>query len=202
VTTAKRSLQTLATEAAGCRRCHLWEHATQTVFGTGRPDARMVLVGEQPGDREDLEGRPFVGPAGRILDRALAAAGINRDEVYVTNAVKHFKFEQRGKRRIHQKPNRTEIVACHPWLEAELALLDPAIVVGLGATATEALLGPGSSVTRLRGQILPADPPTLVTIHPSAVLRVQTPEERESALDGMTSDLRAAGDWLAHNTRA
>ena len=149
---ARRTLDSLRAAAAGCRGCELWKRATQTVFGEGRPDARVVLVGEQPGHEEDLEGRPFVGPAGRLLDRALEAAGIARDDVYVTNVVKHFKWDPRGKRRIHAKPNRADIAACLPWLHAELDVVSPDVVVCLGSTAAQALLGPGFRVTKQRGQ--------------------------------------------------
>src|SRR5437660_1757292 len=140
--------------AAGCRNCDLWQHATQTVFGEGRPGAPLMLVGEQPGDREDIEGSPFVGPAGALLDKGLAEVGIERDDAYITNAVKHFKFEQRGKRRIHKKPAAGEIKACHPWLEAEIEAVRPKLVVALGATAAQALFGPKFKVTEMRGQLI------------------------------------------------
>jgi DNA polymerase len=203
------SLTTLAEAARGCRGCELYLPATQTVFGAGPPSARIVLVGEQPGDVEDRRGAPFVGPAGRLLDRALDDAGIDRNEAYVTNAVKHFRFTgQPGKRRIHQKPDLSHINACHPWLDAELALLAPEVVVALGATAATALIGPAFRVTKQRGQLLPWDGPSgtedagvhagwfVATIHPSAVLRTQG-EGREGAYQGLVSDLRVAATALA-----
>ncbi len=206
------SLPTLAEAARGCRGCELFAPATQTVFGAGPPSARTVLVGEQPGDVEDQRGEPFVGPAGRLLDRALADAGIDRDQAYVTNAVKHFRFTgSAGRRRIHQKPELAHVHACKPWLDAELALLAPEVVVVLGATAASALLGPAFRVTKQRGQLMPWDPPAgadeaeeagvqagwiIATIHPSAVLR--TPDEgRSAAYDGLVSDLSVAAGALA-----
>jgi len=185
------ALDALRTEAASCTRCPLYERATQTVFGEGRPDARFLFIGEQPGDREDLAGRPFVGPAGGVLDRALAAAGIGRDDAYVTNAVKHFKFEPRGKARIHKKPDRSEVAACRYWLDHELALVEPQVAVLLGATAAQALLGASFRVTREHGQLIerPGLPPMVATIHPSAVLRS---DDREAMFDGLVADLRVA----------
>ena len=167
------SLKALRTEAAHCTRCDLYKRGTQTVFGEGARHARVMLVGEQPGDQEDQQGRPFVGPAGRLLDHALEAAGIDRDEVYVTNAVKHFKWEPRGKRRIHQKPNAREIAACRPWLDAEVALVKPEIVVCLGSTAAQALFGRSFRVTKLRGRAVPTTLArhAMATVHPSSVLR-------------------------------
>src|SRR5262249_41968782 len=150
------TLPLLREAAAGCKACPLWENATQTVFGEGRTQAKMMLVGEQPGNEEDLEGRPFVGPAGRLLDEALEEAGIDRRQVYVTNVVKHFKWERRGKRRIHEKPREREIQACRPWLEAEIATVSPAVIVALGATAAQALLGKQFRVTRQRGELIPS----------------------------------------------
>lgn len=182
-----------------CRGCELYRDATQAVFGAGPRSARVLIVGEQPGDREDLAGEPFVGPAGRLLDKALAEAGIDRDAVYVTNAVKHFKFTRKegGKRRIHQKPGRTEVVACRPWLDAEIAAVEPDVVVCLGATAAQALLGPSFRVSKQRGEPLTAklgDPPrettVLATVHPSAVLRARD-ADREQAFDDLVRDLRA-----------
>jgi DNA polymerase len=186
-------LAALAAEAEGCRACELWARATRTVFGAGPAGARIVLVGEQPGDAEDRAGAPFVGPAGRVLDDALADAHIERRQVYVTNAVKHFKWEPRGKRRIHQRPNRTEIVACRRWLEAELDLLpSDAVVVALGATAGQALFGPSFRVGAARGQTLHLDGRAAVaTIHPSAVLRADA-EEREERYRGLVADLARA----------
>ena len=192
------TLPRLRTAAAGCRGCHLWEPATQTVFGEGPEGARIVLVGEQPGDREDQEGRPFVGPAGRELDRGLVSAGIDRGEVYVTNAVKHFKFEERGKRRIHQTPRQLEIKACRPWLDEELEVLAPEAVVALGATAAKALLGSSFRVSRERGQQLDSElaPFVSATIHPSAILRTRGEEEREAEREAFASDLRVVADAL------
>lgn len=185
----------LRAAAPGCRGCELWAPATQVVFSSGDPDAPLVLVGEQPGDKEDREGAPFVGPAGRLLDEALEAAGTSRSEVYLTNAVKHFRFEERGPRRIHKTPAVGHIRACLPWLTAELAAVEPRVVVALGGTATQAVLGRDESVTSLRGRLLePPDAPlrTLVTVHPSSVLRVRGSAERAAALDGLVADLRIA----------
>jgi len=188
---ARRTLDSLRAAAAGCRGCELWKRATQTVFGEGRPDARVVLVGEQPGHEEDLEGRPFVGPAGRLLDRALEAAGIARDDVYVTNVVKHFKWDPRGKRRIHAKPNRADIAACLPWLHAELDVVSPDVVVCLGSTAAQALLGPGFRVTKQRGQWVsrPRAARVLATVHPSSILRAPDDEARQREFDALVADL-------------
>jgi DNA polymerase len=188
----RASLRSLREAAAGCRACPLWRDATQTVFGAGSPRSELMLVGEQPGDREDVEGEPFVGPAGRVLDEALERAGIERRAVYVTNAVKHFKWRQgRGKRRLHQRPNAEEIRACRPWLDAELAVVRPSALVCLGATAAKALLGPKVRVTRDRGRVLDSDlaPLVSVTVHPSAILRVDDPEERKLARAELTRDL-------------
>ena len=199
-----RSLSALSKSAARCRGCHLWEPATQTVFGEGPRGARLVLVGEQPGDREDREGRPFVGPAGRELDRGLAEAGIDRDEVYVTNAVKHFKFEERGGRRIHQAPKQIEIKACRPWLDEELALLEPEAVVALGATAAKALLGSTFRVTRERGKLLESDlaPVVAATIHPSAILRQRNDAARQAERKAFASDLSMVGEALKPGKRS
>jgi uracil-DNA glycosylase len=189
------SLDQVRQHALHCRDCPLWKNATQTVFGEGSESARVVFVGEQPADREDLAGRPFVGPAGRLLDRALAEVGVDRAAAYVTNAVKHFKFEPRGKRRIHKKPNELEINACHPWLERELALIRPELIVVLGATAARAVFGRTTAIERNRGRIIPAheartgyDADILVTVHPSYLLRV--PEEnRDLAYQRFVADL-------------
>lgn len=191
------SLPKLRRAAAGCTACHLYKIGTQTVFGDGPGDAQVMLVGEQPGDKEDLAGEPFVGPAGQLLDRALVAAGIDRDAVYVTNVVKHFKWEARGKRRIHKKPNLSEITACKPWLEAELAVVKPQAVVCLGATAAQALLGKQFRVTTQRGEFVesPLAPLVSATVHPSSILR-GAPEEREKALQGLTSDLAMVAERL------
>jgi uracil-DNA glycosylase len=185
--------------AAGCTACPLWKPATQTVFGEGPAKARMMLVGEQPGDREDIEGHPFVGPAGRELDRGLEAAGIERRDVYLTNVVKHFKYKARGKRRIHQKPDAAEIGACKPWLEAELAVVKPDALVCLGATAAQALLGRDFRVTRQRGTPVdsPLAPLVSATIHPSAILRLREEEERAAEREAFAADLRAAAKALA-----
>src|SRR5436190_21469389 len=192
---ASADLDRLAAEAAGCQACELWRNATQTVFGRGPAHARLFLIGEQPGDQEDRAGAPFVGPAGRILDGALADAGLQRDEVYVTNAVKHFKWTAKGKRRIHQKPSAREMAACHPWLEGELAAVDPAVIVALGATAGQALFGRGLRVGTARGQVLDLDGRAVIaTIHPSAVLRVQEPADRDEQYAGLVADLKRAAD--------
>jgi uracil-DNA glycosylase family protein len=174
-----------------CRGCHLYEDATQAVFGAGLKRARVMMVGEQPGDREDREGAPFVGPAGRILDRGLADAGIERGDLYVTNVVKHFKFVQRGKRRIHQTPVMEEINACRPWLDAELEQVKPEILVCLGATAAKALLGRSFRVTKSRGQFVESElaPLATATVHPSSILRARTDEEREAAYEEFVADL-------------
>jgi len=172
------TLARLRDAAAGCRACPLWKTGTQTVFGEGLANAEIVFVGEQPGDREDREGRPFVGPAGRVLDEALDDAAIDRRLAYVTNAVKHFKWESRGKRRIHQKPNAEELAACRPWLDAELSVLDPQVLVALGATAAQSLLGRSFRVTKQRGVPVDSDlaPNVLATVHPSSILRA--PDDR------------------------
>ena len=188
-------LDALREAVQGCRGCELWQRATQAVFGEGRPRARLMLVGEQPGDREDREGEPFVGPAGRILAEALVAAGLDRDDVYVTNAVKHFRFEERGKRRIHKRPDVGHINACRPWLEAELDAVDPAVIVCLGATAARAVLGRPVTIGAERGIPIPAgDRVAVVTIHPSAVLRLRDTSERQAAIAGLVSDLKTAAD--------
>ncbi len=192
-----RTIQELAAEAAGCTRCDLYRCATQTVFGDGPDDADLVLVGEQPGDREDLIGEPFVGPAGRILDEALETAGIDRRRAYVTNAVKHFKWAAKGKARIHKKPNAGEIKACFPWLEAELTVLRPEVLVCLGATAAQALLGRDFKVTRQRGRFVdsPLAPHVLATVHPSSILR-GPPEDRKRNLAALVADLEVAASAL------
>ena len=198
------SLAQLADAAEGCRGCPLWEPATQVVFGAGPADARLVLVGEQPGDQEDRAGEPFVGPAGRLLDGALEEAGIDRASAYVTNAVKHFKFRAQGKRRIHASPDTWEVRACTPWLQAEVALLKPDVVVLLGATAGKAVFGSSFRVTQSRGVLMPWPPSgdadrfgtgqALATIHPSAVLRA---DDRDAALAGLVADLRVAAAALS-----
>jgi DNA polymerase len=202
--------------AARCHACPLWEPATQTVFGKGPADARVLFVGEQPGDVEDRKGEPFVGPAGKLLDRALEEAGIDRDETYVTNAVKHFRFTQSGKRRLHQTPGPEHVAACRPWLDAELSLVNPELVICLGATAAKAMFGPSFRITKQRGQLAPLEPTLggegtlfdepedaavksawiMATAHPSAVLRVPQ-EGREAAYDALVADLRTGASVLA-----
>jgi uracil-DNA glycosylase len=196
---AKRNLSTLKEAAAGCRGCHLWRGATQTVFGEGLKRARVMFVGEQPGDKEDLAGKPFVGPAGRELDKGLEAAGIARDEAYVTNVVKHFKFEERGRRRIHQTPKRFEIDACSPWLEEELRVVGPEALVLLGATAAKALIGSSFRLTKHRGELLDSElaPIVTVTIHPSAILRQQDDASRSAEREAFAEDLRVVAKALA-----
>jgi uracil-DNA glycosylase len=188
-------LRTLREQAAACRACPLWEDATQTVFGEGPANARLMLVGEQPGDREDLAGHVFVGPAGRVLDQALEMAGIERSGVFLTNAVKHFKYRTRGKRRIHQRPSAGEIKACRPWLEGELDALAPEIVVALGATAAHALMGRATPVGANRGRPLESpliDPPLVITVHPSSIVRERERGPRYEALRALGADLALA----------
>jgi uracil-DNA glycosylase len=193
----RRSLKALREAAGDCRGCHLWRGATQTVFGDGRKRSRVMLVGEQPGDKEDLAGRPFVGPASRELDRALAAAGIERTEAYLTNVVKHFKFEERGGRRIHQTPKRFEVEACRPWLDEELQAVRPEALVLLGATAAKALLGSSFRVTQHRGELLDSELAGIVTatLHPSSILR-GPPEDREAGREALAADLRVVARAL------
>jgi uracil-DNA glycosylase family protein len=201
-------LDTLRTAARECRGCHLWEDATQTVFSRGSSRARVVMVGEQPGDVEDQRGEPFVGPAGVLLRRAVGDAGIDPEDIYITNAVKHFKFRRQGKRRIHQTPDREEIIACRPWLLAEFAQVAPRVVVALGATAAQALLGPSFRVTKQRGMLLPwpesayhsedfaqagGSAQVMATLHPSAILRA---DDRETAYKGLVADLSVAASAL------
>ena len=186
------TIESLRRAARGCRACPLWKLGTQTVFGEGSRRARVVFVGEQPGNEEDLTGKPFVGPAGKLLDRALEEAGIDRGAVYVTNAVKHFKWEPRGKRRLHKKPSGREIAACRPWLDAELALLRPEVVVCLGATAAQALLGKDFRVSQQRGKWVESDlaPHTLATVHPSSILRAPGDAARHEQLEQFVADLK------------
>ncbi|PYJ48858.1 MAG: uracil-DNA glycosylase [Verrucomicrobia bacterium] len=188
------SLTEVLAASRECTACHLYKRATQTVFGEGPRGAPIMLVGEQPGDYEDVAGKPFVGPAGKIMDRALEESGIDRTKVYVTNAVKHFKWEPRGKRRIHQKPNSREIAACRPWLEAELRLVKPKLLVCLGATAAHAIFGPSFRVTRERGKVLSSKlaPRVLATVHPSSLLRQPDEESRQREYKRFVADLRAA----------
>ena len=192
------TLPKLRDAAAGCRGCDLWRRGTQTVFGEGARGAQVMLVGEQPGDQEDKAGRPFVGPAGRLLDHALEEAGIDRSLAYVTNAVKHFKWEARGKRRIHAKPSWSEQVACRPWLEAELAVVSPRVLVCLGATAAQSLLGRQFRVTQHRGEWVDSDLAEYVTatIHPSAILRQRDDESRHAELAALVDDLRVVASVL------
>jgi DNA polymerase len=192
-------LATARRAAAGCKACDLWERATQTVFGEGARAAPLMLVGEQPGDREDLAGRPFVGPAGRILDDALAEAGIDRERVFVSNVVKHFKWRPSGKRRLHERPNAAEVRACRPWLDLELEIVRPDLLVCLGATAAQAIVGRGFRITEQRGEILPAvdhGPPVLATYHPSAILRARTSEDRERSMAALVADLSIAAEYV------
>jgi uracil-DNA glycosylase family protein len=196
----RMELDALRKAAARCRGCHLYAPATQTVFGEGPERARLMLVGEMPGDREDREGHVFVGPAGRELDDALQAVGIDRDDTYVTNVVKHFKFEERGKRRIHQTPKRWEVRACIPWLRAELAVVEPEALVLLGATAAKALLGPSFKLTEARGAPIESDLAPLVTAtaHPSAILRMRDGDARRTAREALRSDLKLVARRLTH----
>ena len=200
--TEARTLDELRAEAADCKACDLWKTGTHTVFGEGEPSAEIVFVGEQPGDKEDVAGRPFVGPAGRVLDEALEAAGIDRSLAYVTNAVKHFKWVARGKRRIHQKPNAAELAACRPWLDAELAVLQPKVLVPLGATAAQALLGRQFRVTKQRGVPVESDlaPYVVATVHPSSILRQETDEDREAAMKDLIADLTVVAKLLAERS--
>jgi uracil-DNA glycosylase len=192
------NLDELRAEAAGCRACPLWEKGTQTVFGEGSGSAQVMFVGEQPGDQEDKQGRPFVGPAGRVLDEALEAAGIDRGTTYVTNAVKHFKWEARGKRRIHAKPTWTEQMACRPWLDSELEVVQPRVLVCLGATAAQSLLGKQFRVTKERGRWLESELAEYVTatIHPSSILRQRDEASRRREMDGFVEDLRLVASVL------
>jgi uracil-DNA glycosylase len=195
---SKPNISKLRAAAADCRACDLWKTGTQTVFGEGGSKARVMLIGEQPGDQEDIQGHPFVGPAGKILDKALEAAGIDRKEVYVTNAVKHFKWEPRGKRRIHKKPNSLEITACKPWLEAEIEILQPHVIVCLGATAAQTLLGKDFKVSTQRGIFIPSPyaPYVMATVHPSSLLRAPDDETRRRETLRFIEDLKRVHDAL------
>jgi uracil-DNA glycosylase len=192
------SLEELKAAATDCKACDLWKHATQTVFGEGRPNAKIILIGEQPGNQEDLEGKPFVGPAGHLLDEALAEAGIDRKTIYVTNAVKHFKWGPRGKRRIHKKPSAGEIAACRPWLGAEIAALHPKIIVCLGATAAQSLLGRDFHVTQHRGEFLksPLASVVMATVHPSSILRAPDEQTRHTEMKRFIADLKKIAQTL------
>jgi uracil-DNA glycosylase len=195
---SRGGLVALRRAAAGCRACPLWKLGTQTVFGEGAAGAEVVFVGEQPGNDEDLAGRPFVGPAGRVLDRALAEVGIARERTYVTNAVKHFKWKAAGKRRLHATPNRSEVVACNPWLEAELAVVKPRLVVALGSTAAKAFLGPAFGVLAQRGKLLeaPGGRSVVATVHPSSILRSRDDASRHAAMAAFVADLAAVAKLL------
>ncbi len=193
----RKTLNTLKRAVQDCKGCSLWRHATQAVLGEGTTKAQLMFVGEQPGDQEDKQGRPFVGPAGRLLDKALEEAGIDRQAVYVTNAVKHFKFTPQGKRRIHKKPNAEEVRACHPWLEAEIAVVKPKIVAAMGATAAQALLGPKFKVTKDRGTFVGSDPMITATVHPSSILRAPDEDARHEQMAAFVDDLRLIAKRLA-----
>lgn len=195
---ARANIKALTEAAAGCRACDLWKNATQTVFGEGAAKAEVMLVGEQPGDKEDKAGHPFVGPAGKLLDKALVEAGIDRATVYITNAVKHFKWEPRGKIRIHKKPNGKEIAACRPWLEAEIRVLRPRVIVLMGATAAQSLLGREFRVTQHRGEFLESPHAQWVTatVHPSSILRAPDEESRRDEMSRFVDDLRAVAQRL------
>lgn len=196
----RAALKLLAGEARGCTRCDLYKHATQTVFGEGPADAHMMLVGEQPGDQEDLVGRPFVGPAGKVLDAALEAAGIERSEVYITNAVKHFKNEPRGKRRLHKKPDTSEIDICRFWLDNEIEIVRPRIVVALGATAARGLMRKSLTINANRGRVitLPSGLPGLITVHPSYLLRIEEERDKRREFGLLVKDLRLAQEASRH----
>jgi uracil-DNA glycosylase family protein len=200
----KLTLPALRTAAAGCKACDLWKLGTQTVFGEGSAGARIMMVGEQPGDKEDLQGRPFVGPAGAVLDKALAAAGINRNDVYVTNIVKHFKWEPRGKRRLHKKPNSLEISACRPWLNAEIKVVKPEVIVLLGATAAQGIMGSKFRVTQHRGQWLESSIAQFVmaTVHPSSILRAPDDDARHEEMREFVEDLKKVATQLQQRRAA
>jgi|SRR5579859_614294 len=195
---SRPTLDSLRKAAAVCKACDLWKRGTQTVFGEGRASAHVMMVGEEPGDKEDLAGRPFVGPAGAVLDKALAAAGITREDVYVTNIVKHFKWEPRGKRRLHKKPNAIEISACRPWLEAEISAVRPEVVVLLGATAAQGVLGCDFRVTQHRGQWVKSEiaPYVLATVHPSSILRARDDDARHEEMRQFVADLKVVAEQL------
>jgi uracil-DNA glycosylase family protein len=194
----KPTLARLREAAAGCRACELWERGTQTVFGAGAHPARAMFVGEQPGNDEDLAGQPFVGPAGKLLDKALAEAGIDRSQAYVTNVVKHFRWEPRGKRRIHSKPNAQEIRACRPWLDAEIEVVKPEVIVCLGATAAQSLLGAAFRVSQRRGEVVPSPlaPKVIATVHPSSILRAPDDETRRVETQRFVDDLKKVAKVL------
>ena len=195
------TLASLRKAAAACKACDLWKRGTQTVFGEGKPNAKVMFVGEQPGDREDIVGRPFVGAAGKLLDQALEQVGIDRSEVYVTNVVKHFSWvpQERGKRRIHKKPRDSEINACRPWLDAEIAVVKPNVMVCLGATAAQAVLGKDFRVSKHRGELIhsPLAPYVTATVHPSSILRAQDDESRRAEMEAFVNDLKKVKTWIA-----
>ncbi len=194
----EKSLKQLREDARACQDCPLWANATQTVFGAGDPHARVMLVGEQPGDEEDKKGLPFVGPAGRLLDRALETAGVDREHLYVTNAVKHFKWQLRGKRRLHKTPAQREIDACHQWLEREIQTVQPKVIVAMGATAARAVIGKDFKVSVMRGRYIesPLAPHVFATFHPSALLRLRDEAEKEAAFEQLVADFRLIGKAL------
>ena len=199
----RKTLPSLRTAVQGCKGCDLWKRATQAVFGEGHVGAEVMLVGEQPGDQEDLQGRPFVGPAGKVLDKALQTAGIDRDDVYVTNVVKHFKWEPRGKRRIHKKPSAMEIAACRPWFDAEVEAVKPKVIVALGATAAQALLGRNFKVTQDRGKVISSGPlPIVATVHPSSILRAPDSETRHAEMARFIADLRVVAAQITGKRKA
>jgi uracil-DNA glycosylase len=204
MTTASPSLKTLHEEASHCRACHLWKNATQTVFGEGPQTAQIMLVGEQPGDKEDLAGKPFVGPAGQMLDRALQEAGIERNKVYITGAVKHFKFVPRGKIRLHQKPNTSEIKACRPWYERELAAIKPELVVAMGATAAQSVFGKITPINKNRGRLidLTEGVKVLVTVHPAYLLRLPDADAKAQEYARFVDDLKMAAAFLRESVHA
>jgi len=197
------TLQSLRQSAAGCRACPLWKTGTQTVFGEGSAHAKVIFVGEVPGNDEDLAGRPFVGPSGKLLDRVLEEVGIDRDEIYVTNAVKHFKWEPAGKRRIHKKPNAREIAACRPWLDAEIELIRPTVIVCLGATAAQVLLGKDFRVSQRRGELIPSPlaPFVMATVHPSSILRAPDEEKRHEAREQFAQDMKKLAKVIHQHAR-
>jgi uracil-DNA glycosylase len=199
---ARHDLDSLKEAARQCQGCDLYREATQVVFGEGRAPAAILMVGEQPGDREDLQGKPFVGPAGQLLDKCLESAGIDRTEVYITNAVKHFKWEPRGKIRLHKKPNSLEIAACRPWLEAEISAVQPRIIVCLGATAAQSLLGAQFRLTKHRGEVFPTNYGSVTaTIHPSAILRMPEPAAKEAEIASLVQDLKVAAEHATARRR-
>jgi uracil-DNA glycosylase len=195
----RKTLPSLREAVQACKGCGLWRDATQAVLGEGKKDATLMLVGEQPGDQEDRQGHPFVGPAGKLLDRALEEAGIDRRDVFITNAVKHFKYQPKGKRRIHKKPNSEEIRACHPWLEAEMAVVKPAVICAMGATAAQALLGPQFRVTKEHGHFFGEEPEITATVHPSSILRAPDEDARHEQMASFVDDLRAIAKHLARS---